>query len=128
LPAVAFPILDYLPSMLALWKRRASDLFAKQEKVFTANLKAALQREYWSWSREAIDAKLGAEDQDLKAPAYTVGVNYEAGSDTTAFVLEVFVLAALLHPGEVSKAQEELDTVTGANMPGWDDIPRLPYL
>ncbi|KAL3492803.1 cytochrome P450 [Aspergillus germanicus] len=128
LPALAFPILDYLPSMLALWKRRASDLFAKQEKVFTTNLKAALQRVYWSWSREAVNAKLLAEDQDLKAPAYTVGVNYEAGSDTTAFVLEVFVLAALFHPGAVSKAQEELDTVSGASMPGWDDLPRLPYL
>ncbi|PYI35222.1 cytochrome P450, partial [Aspergillus indologenus CBS 114.80] len=58
-----------------------------------------------------------------------VGVNYKAGSDTTAFVLEVFVLVAVLQRPAVRRAQAELDELVGSQrMPTLNDMPRLPYL
>ncbi|CAG7994771.1 unnamed protein product [Penicillium salamii] len=41
---------------------------------------------------------------------------------------ETFVLASLLHKNAVTTAQAEVDSVTGLRMPGWDDLPRLPYV
>jgi cytochrome P450 len=60
--------------------------------------------------------------------SYIVGSLYEAGSDTTAAVLEVFTLAALLHPDAVRTAQLELDSVIGQNrLPSFEDMSDIPY-
>ncbi|CAG8304670.1 unnamed protein product [Penicillium salamii] len=127
LPAVAFPVLDLVPDIFAPWKKRARGLFESQRRIFMANLDSALCRTHWSWSKSVLNAK-SAKDCDMAELAYVIGVNYEAGSDTTAFVLETFVLASLLHKNAVTTAQAELDSVTGLRMPGWDDLPRLPYV
>ena len=43
--------------------------------------------------------------------------------------LQVFVLAMMLHPEVVMKAQAELDSVVGADrMPEFDDREHLPYI
>ena len=61
--------------------------------------------------------------------AYDVGIIYEAGSDTTTMALEIFVMAAVLHPDIVKRGQEELDRVVGSHrMPNFDDQPSLPYI
>ena len=61
--------------------------------------------------------------------AYVIGVIYETGSDTMTMALMVFVLAAILHPAVVRKAQEELDRIVGSErLPSFDDLERLPYV
>ncbi|KAE8386044.1 cytochrome P450 [Aspergillus alliaceus] len=127
LPAVAFPIFKCVPIILAPWKKRAKRLFKEQQTFFSANLKRALVRTHWSWSQNVINTK-PARDCGLNELASVIGANYEAGSDTTAFVLEVFVLAGLLHKDAVSDAQAEVDALTGLRMPEWKDLPSLPYV
>lgn len=44
-------------------------------------------------------------------------------------VMRTFVLAMVLHPQVMKKAQAELDQVVGSDrLPDWDDREALPYL
>jgi cytochrome P450 len=50
-------------------------------------------------------------------------------SMTTQSALKTFVLAAILHPDAVARAQDELDLIIGSGRcPEFEDIPKLPYL
>ncbi|KZT52254.1 cytochrome P450 [Calocera cornea HHB12733] len=60
--------------------------------------------------------------------AWTAGALFTAGQDTTATTLRFFVLAMVLHPEVVRKAQTELDAVVGDSMPTFDDKDKLPYV
>ncbi|RAL13285.1 cytochrome P450 [Aspergillus homomorphus CBS 101889] len=60
---------------------------------------------------------------------YNIGALYEAGTDSTAILLEVFMLAMVLHPIAQRRAQHELDTVLGTTprLPALTDLSSLPY-
>ena len=61
--------------------------------------------------------------------AYTAGSMLEAGSDTSASVIQTFLLHMLSFPEHLKKAQEELDRVVGPDrLPSWEDEEQLPYL
>ncbi|KAI0032975.1 cytochrome P450 [Vararia minispora EC-137] len=61
--------------------------------------------------------------------AYFTAMPFAAGTTTTFGSLELFVLASILHPHCVVKAQSELDTVVGrSRMPSFDDESSLPYV
>ena len=61
--------------------------------------------------------------------AYTAGSLLEAGSDTTASSILVFLLYMVCYPEVLKKAQAEIDRVVGGDrMPGWEDEEKLPYL
>ncbi|KAM3541866.1 hypothetical protein ARSEF1564_005234 [Beauveria bassiana] len=60
--------------------------------------------------------------------AYIVGVSYEAGSDTTAFMLEILVMAVVLYPQLAHHVRREVDTVVEAQLPNFEDIRNLPFL
>jgi cytochrome P450 len=58
------------------------------------------------------------------------GSAFEAGTDTTAATVQWFLMAMVLYPSTMKKAQEELDRVLGADgnvMPGFSHINDLPY-
>jgi len=60
--------------------------------------------------------------------AWIGGGMMEAGSDTTSSVLLTLMLAAVLHPEKVAKAQAELDAVVGSDRsPKFEDADSLPY-
>ncbi|PCH43939.1 cytochrome P450 [Wolfiporia cocos MD-104 SS10] len=64
--------------------------------------------------------------QQVKGAAATL---YGAVTDTTSTVLQHFVLAMVLHPEVLCKAQEEINRVIGAaRLPGLEDRGTLPYL
>ncbi|KAB8200582.1 cytochrome P450 [Aspergillus parasiticus] len=79
----------------------------------------------WLPDRLAPWRALGLSEPELW---YNVGALYEAGTDSTAIVLEVFVMACVLHPDVVRRAHEELDSVVGMRMPTFEDLPNLPYI
>jgi len=61
--------------------------------------------------------------------AYTAATVLEAGSDTTASVIQSFVLFMLSHPHVLQRAREEMDRVVGEErLPAFEDEPALPYL
>lgn len=61
--------------------------------------------------------------------AYTCGGLIEAGSETTATTINNWILAMVLFPEELKKAQEEIDRVVGPDrLPQWDDEKGLPFI
>jgi cytochrome P450 len=52
----------------------------------------------------------------------------EAGADTTAVALLVFILAMAAHQEAQSRAQDEIDRVFGDTLPEDIDGTQLPYL
>ncbi len=58
-----------------------------------------------------------------------VGTALEAGTDSTAAAIIWFVVAVILNPEALAKAQEELDSVVGADgttMPVFANMDDLP--
>lgn len=122
-----FPALNYLPDCLASWRIRAAQLPKRQTEIFSRNVGLALTSGSWNWSKAAriLGEKMGLKEDELW---YNVGALYEAGTDSTAIVLEVFTMACILYPAIVQRAQAELDAVVGMRMPTFNDLPNLPYL
>ncbi|KAG8214074.1 cytochrome P450 [Butyriboletus roseoflavus] len=59
----------------------------------------------------------------------TSSVAYGAASETTAFSLELFVLAMVLFPEAQRKAQKEIDAVVGTDrLPSFSDRSSLPFV
>lgn len=126
-PVDIFPILEYLPRQMSKWKQIADDFHHREVKLFTQNLKSALQRGPWNWAKSLAGVQ-EAQQLTEKELSYVIGFLYEAGSDTTTAVLEVFTLATLLRPDAVRTAQLELDTVVGQHrLPSFDDLSKLPF-
>ncbi|EPS93960.1 hypothetical protein FOMPIDRAFT_1170095 [Fomitopsis schrenkii] len=66
------------------------------------------------------------EKRDIMSGA---AMSYLAGVDTTNATLITFMLAIVLHPRVLEKAQEEMDRVVGLDrLPTRDDRDSLPYL
>lgn len=58
-----------------------------------------------------------------------VAILLEPGAETTTNALEIFVLAARLHPEIIKLAQAELDAVVGSSrLPMIADVKLLPYI
>ncbi|KAJ8488284.1 hypothetical protein ONZ51_g3644 [Trametes cubensis] len=63
---------------------------------------------------------------DLK---HAAGAMYAGGAETTYSTINTFILAMLLHPHVLSKAQEEIDSVVGpTRLPEFEDREQLPYI
>ncbi|KAK1242910.1 hypothetical protein MKX08_005722 [Trichoderma sp. CBMAI-0020] len=80
-------------------------------------------------SDKSNDAKLDHDTED--AIKWAAGIMYGGGADTTVSALSAFTLAMLLFPEVQKKAQEEIDSVIGANpsrLPQFEDEERLPYV
>lgn len=80
-------------------------------------------------SQKAWDGTTNGELLDDQTAAFTAGVAFEAGADTTKNTLIGFVQAMALFPEVVTKAHDELDQVVGdGRVPTIDDIKSLPYI
>ena len=93
----AAPVLNNLPMSLAPWKRSAEGWYQIESKIHLKHMDFALQTKAWNWTKEFMKSKEG-QGMDKLEMAYDVGILADAGLDTTAAVLQVFVLAALSQP------------------------------
>jgi hypothetical protein len=131
----ALPVLNYLPKLIAPWKRYADDLYAYESNVHGDNFTSAKESSSRNWSKHVSGkaADLGSDDYLRNIPslelAYNLGIIFMAGSDTQTITLEFFTVAAVLNPQIMRKAQAELDAVVGADrLPTFLDSPKLPYV
>jgi cytochrome P450 len=121
-----FPFLNVLPKWLAPWKQTAEKIRERELDFFGTLHDAALNNQAWNWTKEVSTMKESRQLTPLEL-SYVIGNTYEAGSDTTSIALEVFVLAAVLHPEKMRTAQAEIDRVVGRErLPNFDD--KLPYV
>ncbi|KAK6822378.1 hypothetical protein RU639_006960 [Aspergillus parasiticus] len=122
-----FPILNNLPRCFAPWKRIGDKVFTETIEFYRQCTAQSESAGSWNWTQHLLkqpEAKKLTPDE----VSYILGNFYANGGDSIASTLRVCVLAAILHPKIVSKAQAELDTVTCADrLPGFDDLQHLPY-
>ncbi|KAE8148909.1 cytochrome P450 [Aspergillus avenaceus] len=124
----AFPILDYLPSFLAPWRKQGEEIHGRMKDIYATKADRARAATTWNWTKSFRSSKetQGMTDTSFN---YIPWILFEAAGETTPPTLSVFVLASVLHSGAVQRAQKELDSVVGqTRLPVFEDSPNLPYV
>ncbi len=125
------PILMWLPSWLAPFKREAAAHRKREVSLFTglvqdverdvANGKAGP-----SFTRMWLENKQKFGLSDLQG-TYVLGGLYSAAASTTASLAMSWILMMVLNPKWLAKMQEEIDRVVGPHrLPEFSDLPDLP--
>lgn len=131
----SFPSLAQLPEWLfGNWRKVGQKMF-EHDSTFYLELWNNLKKETDEGTAPECfckefyvndPSKVGIDDRQA---AYTCGGLIEAGAETTGTTLNNALLAMVLHPHVVKKAQAEIDTVIGEDrLPTWDDEKNLPYV
>ncbi|THV01861.1 cytochrome P450 [Dendrothele bispora CBS 962.96] len=125
----AFPILDFLPDVVAKWRREAKEDFRR----FTAKFEQLYFRIKNNHASSSLCANLVDNEthhgmSDIES-AWVAGALYGAGQETSTSTLQWFLYSMLLFPETQTRAQEELDRVVGRSRPpSFPDIKHLPYI
>ncbi|KAE9385572.1 cytochrome P450 [Gymnopus androsaceus JB14] len=124
------PILDYLPGVIAKWKRDAKTDFKRMtdifEKYFDDSVRDENQRSSLCVGLANEKVATGLSDVEQAWVAGTIAV---AAVETTSTTLSFFLYAMILHPNVQEQAQKELDRVVGRSRnPTFSDMPFLPYV
>ncbi|OCH90315.1 cytochrome P450 [Obba rivulosa] len=130
-----FPMLDLLPDVLAPWRQEARRKHITDMKLYNRLvLEVKARMENGEEDLECFAARLWDQQAktgfDLEDLSYVAGTAFEAGTDTTAATVQWFLMAMLLFPETMRKAQVELDRVLGADgktIPSFSHMTELPY-
>ncbi|KLO19076.1 cytochrome P450 [Schizopora paradoxa] len=131
-----FPTLDLLPDFMSPWRKEARKKHEYEMNLY-GRLFLEVTKKYeisGGTTSECFSSRLWEERKnhslDFKSMTYIVGTVLEAGTDSTAASLIWFIMAVILHPEALEKAQKELDSVVGADgstIPGFANMDELPY-
>lgn len=130
----SIPALRYLPRFMQPWMNQLETFREFETKLCVENYRAALKLAENHPERPCISKDVRREMealglQDEEQAGSTCMEILGTGSETTAVSLTWFIMACLLHPKCVKKAQEELDRVVGQDrFPTWQDEANLPYV
>ncbi|KAA1476627.1 cytochrome P450 [Dentipellis sp. KUC8613] len=127
-----FPWMLYIPQSFAKWKREAYRWFEHDSQVFEGLVNEVAKRMTGN-VRPCFTTALieNADEYNLSELeiAWVAGTMFGAGSETTASVMEWFLLAMIAFPDVQKRAQEELDSVVGhSRVPTFADFEHLPYI
>ncbi|TBU28897.1 cytochrome P450 [Dichomitus squalens] len=138
-PVDFFPILQYLPWWFpGCWFNRVVHNWSWAIKKFHNYPFEQVQRQMAEG--HAPPSFLLTYLEDFSKPDYkgehslddlkhATGAIYAGGAETTYSTINTFILAMVLHPHVLRKAQEEIDRVVGPNrLPDFDDRESLPYI
>lgn len=127
----SFPLLMWLPTWLAPFKREAQKLYIKHTGLITelhdrvrAEMDAGMAPP--SFTRTFLEKKdeFGLSDQEA---AYLIATLFGAGTGTTAATMMSFCLAMCHYPEVQKRLQTEIDMVVPDNrLPQLTDMPQLP--
>lgn len=128
-----FPVLMYLPSWLAPFKREGERLHNEEIALFRelqddvrTKLNAGKAPQCFTRTWLEKQEEYGLSDDEA---AYVIGTLFEAGSGTTAAAMMSFCLAMCHYPEWQQQLQEQLDEVVGDDrMPDFGDIEQLPLV
>ncbi|TFY58367.1 hypothetical protein EVG20_g8178 [Dentipellis fragilis] len=128
-----FPWMLYIPQRFAKWKREANHWFKHDSQFFGGLVNDVAKRTETGNVQPCFTTSLieNADESKLSELeiAWTAGGMFGAGSETTASVMEWFLLAMIAFPDVQRRAQEELDTVVGhSRAPTFADFEHLPYI
>lgn len=120
---------------MQLYTRLASDVKTRQVKdlgieCFAARLweqqeKMGIETEELAYST-SVQRSLSSFHSNICSSV--AGSAFEAGTDTTAGTIQWFLMAMLLYPATMKRAQAEIDTVfTPDTIPVFSRMAELPY-
>jgi cytochrome P450 len=124
-----FPILAKFPNWMAPWKHGLRGVKSGQPNFFYFLAKEANDESpHDNFSRQIFNLQEKYNLNDIEISGLSANL-VGAGSDTSASTLITMVLAAVMFPDTVTKAQKEIDEVVGSERsPDFDDLQRLPYV
>lgn len=130
-----FPILDKLPDFLAPWRLEAKKHHEEDIKLARRlTLEVKDRMEAGEVGLECFAARLWDTSASMQFLvddiSYIAGSAFEAGVETTAATLLWFLMAMVLYPHTMKKAQEEIDSVVGSDglfPPSFEHFSQLPY-
>ncbi|KAE8448174.1 hypothetical protein EG329_009778 [Mollisiaceae sp. DMI_Dod_QoI] len=138
--AESFPILKYIPSSIAPWKRDIEEHALAETNANLALLEGVKQdvrigkEKGYAVASSLAQTLLAVRDEE-KIPlpdkdfSFVPASLFGAGSDTTASTMCSAILAFVTHPAVLDVAHAELDAVIGSERtPTFDDETSLPYL
>jgi len=128
-----FPVMNHLPMWIAKWKREGSEWFAKDTKMFKSFLSDVKEQATTGKCKPCFSVSLLENQEKLKLDneeaAWVAGIMFAGGSETTSSALIVFILAMVLYPDVMLRAQKEIDEVVGRDrLPNFGDYDKLPYI
>ena len=131
----AFPSLAKLPSwMVQNWWNKGRSWFEEDSQVYLKLYRDLVQRVKNKDAPNCFvkDFYLADPEKngiDEVGAAYAAGSMVEAGSESTSTVINAWIMALLLFPETMKRAQEEIDRVVGPDrLPNFDDEANLPYI
>ncbi|KAJ3576227.1 hypothetical protein NP233_g559 [Leucocoprinus birnbaumii] len=127
------PILSKIPLVSRWFCGEAEEQGDKEERFFRSCMDQAKSAyvngnaiRASSWFAMERQERFGYTELEL---ALLSGAPYAAGVTTTLGSCETFLLAILLHPHVLERAQKEIDTVVGPErLPDFRDFDTLPYI
>ncbi|THU87411.1 cytochrome P450 [Dendrothele bispora CBS 962.96] len=128
------PILDYVPALLAKWKRDATKDFIQYTKTFEElftkvkeiSMKGEAEQTSFCATLLKPEARHGLSDRES---AWLAATLYVAGYETSTATFGWLIFCMLLFPEVQDKAQEELDRIVGrSRLPTFADAKHLPYI
>ncbi|KLO13195.1 cytochrome P450 [Schizopora paradoxa] len=131
-----FPVLDRLPDFLSPWRKEALKKHEYEMGLYGRLFLEVKERSKvpGSTANECFAARLWEEREkhglDVTSMTYAAGSAVEAGTDSTAASLIWFIMAVILYPETLEKAQKEVDSVVGAEgstMPTFANVDNMPY-
>ncbi|TFK80623.1 cytochrome P450 [Polyporus arcularius HHB13444] len=128
-----FPAMEHLPTWMAKWKREGLEWHERETEMFEEFNEGVGDRMAKGESPTCFVASLIETEErhglTKKEAAWLAGIMFAAGSETTSASMMNFVLAMLLFPDTMQKAQAELDAVIGRDrIPTFEDHKDLPYI
>lgn len=124
----SLPSLNHLPTFLKPWMKIAKELGDEERDFFNEIRSGAGARPGYNWCKDILTMKEHKALTDTQL-SYVIGNTYEAGADTTTMTLQVFTLAAVLHPEKIAILKEEIERVVGrTRLPTFKDTEQMPYL
>ena len=131
----SFPFLTKLPKFLQPWRKRREAMGMDHFAVFKSwwapiRLAIATGTAPSSFIKDVLlkDPKFSKNEEETMYLATSI---ISAGSDNMRRTINIFVMAAICHPGVIQKAREEIEGVCGRSaerLPNLGDIERLPYV
>ncbi|KZT30010.1 cytochrome P450 [Neolentinus lepideus HHB14362 ss-1] len=129
-----FPILDSLPDFLAPWRISARRKHDYEIQLYGRLLDEVKVRLASGDDSDCFAARLLQANEknilDAESLAYVVGSAFVAGTDTTAGTFMWFLMAVILYPETLRKAQAEIDGLPGlgpSRAPDLSHMNSLPY-
>ncbi|EKM81541.1 hypothetical protein AGABI1DRAFT_118663 [Agaricus bisporus var. burnettii JB137-S8] len=128
----SYPFLLYLPKWLQWFRYEPERMRGRDTRVYLGLLNDVRERMKKGTIMPSVASRAHEKNRhwclnDVEI-AYALSAPWQAGVSSTVAIYHMFIMAMLLHPDVMRKAQKELDSVVGSErQPEFDDMQLLPY-